>query len=252
MRMHSNTVFITGGSSGIGKGLAEAFHKLGNQVIISGRREHLLQGICAANSGMRHFVLDVMDPGSIRRVATEVIEEFPSLNCVFSNAGVQESHDFSAANQLDEQAILEEINTNVLGVIRVAAAFLPHLTKQQNAVLVNVSSGLAFVPYARFPIYCATKAAVHSFSLSLRHQLKRSGVKIIELIPPYVETELGGVRKGADNKDGPKPMPLDPFIAETMRELAGDADEVAIANAKNLVGASGLETVKKAFAGMNR
>jgi uncharacterized oxidoreductase len=252
MRMHSNTIFITGGSSGIGKGLAQAFHKLGNQVIISGRRGAVLQSICAANPGMRYFVLDVTDSDSVRRVAMEVIDEFPNLNCIFNNAGVQAAHDFSADKQLDEQALVEEINTNVLGVVCVAAAFVPHLKKQANAVLVNVSSGLAFVPYARYPVYCATKAAVHSFSLSLRHQLKNSGVKVIELIPPYVKTELGGITKNAGNNGGPKPMPLDAFIAETMKELTGDADELAIAAAKNLVGASGLQKVKEVFAGMNR
>jgi uncharacterized oxidoreductase len=252
MRMHSNTIFITGGSSGIGKGLAQAFHKLGNQVIISGRRGAVLQSICAANPGMRYFVLDVTDSDSVRRVAMEVIDEFPNLNCIFNNAGVQAAHDFSADKQLDEQALVDEINTNVLGVVCVAATFAPHLKKQENAVLVNVSSGLAFVPYARYPVYCATKAAVHSFSLSLRHQLKNSGVKVIELIPPYVKTELGGITKNAGTNGGPKPMPLDAFIAETMKELTGDADELAIAAAKNLVGASGLQKVKEVFAGMNR
>ena len=132
-----------------------------------------------------------------------------------------------------------------------AAAFVPHLRKQGSAAIVNVSSGLAFVPLARYPVYCATKAAVHSFSLSLRHQLKDSGVKVIELIPPYVDTALGGVSKYASGGNGPRPMPLDAFIAEAMKELAGDADEVAVANAKYLVTASGLETVKRVFGGMN-
>ena len=234
MRMQSNTIFITGGSSGIGRGLAEAFHKLGNQVIISGRREAALMAICEANPGMRSCVLDVTDPASVREIARHVAEEFPDLNCVFNNAGVQKHHDFASGEPLDEQAVLDEINTNLLGVIRVATAFLPHLRKHPGATLVNVSSGLAFVPLARFPVYCATKAAVHSFTMSLRHQLKGTGVKVVELIPPYVATELGRESKTAVPV-GPKPMPLDAFIAETVKALEGDADEVAIGDARNLV-----------------
>jgi uncharacterized oxidoreductase len=251
MKMNSNTIFITGGTSGIGQGLAEAFHRLGNQVIITGRREDRLKSVCAANSGMRYFVLDVADPISAREIARKAIEQFPALNCVFNNAGVQAGHDFSAGTPFDEAAAAAEIDTNVLGTIRVAAQFIPHLSKQQNATLVNVSSGLAFVPLARFPIYCATKAAVHSFTLSLRHQLKQSGIKVIELIPPYVSTELGGPRKNVP-PGAPKPMPLDTFIAETMRELAADADEVAIGDAKHLMVGSDADAVKKIFAGMNR
>jgi len=250
MRIHSNTIFITGGSSGIGRGLAEAFHKLGNQVIISGRREAALMAICEANPGMRSCVLDVTDPAAVREIARHVAEEFPDLNCVFNNAGVQKHHDFASGEPLDEQAVLDEINTNLLGVIRVATAFLPHLRKHPGATLVNVSSGLAFVPMSRFPVYCATKAAVHSFTMSLRHQLKGTGVKVIELVPPYVATELGKESK-AGGQFGPQPMPLEAFIAETMKALEGDADEVVIGDAKKLVAAAGGDSVQKAFSGMN-
>ena len=253
MKMHGNTIFITGGTSGIGRGLAEAFHKLGNQVIITGRREARLKSVCDANRGMRYFVLDVTDPQAIRRVAAEAIGQFPGLNCVFNNAGIQTGHDFSVDGSFDEAAAIEEIDTNLLGVIRVASAFLPHLKKQANAVLVNVSSGLAFVPMARFPIYCASKAAVHSLSLSVRRQLESSAVRVIELIPPYVETELGGPNKtGSLNPGAPKPMTLDAFIEETMKELASGADEVAIAGAKHLVAAAKSDGMKQVFAGMNR
>jgi uncharacterized oxidoreductase len=249
MKMHSNTILITGGTSGIGKGLAEAFHQLGNQVIISGRREDRLRSICAANPGMRHFVLDVTDIASVRNTARKIIEEFPALNCVFNNSGVQRRHNFAAGKPLDDPSMLAEIQTNLLGLIRVSAEFLPHLKNQQGATLINVSSALAFVPLAVFPVYCATKAAVHSFSLSLRRQLKDSNVKVIELIPPYVATELGG--------DGKRPpgalqqMPLETFIAETMKELAADADEIAIGGAKNLLAASAPENVRKLFGAMN-
>jgi len=125
------------------------------------------------------------------------------------------------------------------------------LTRQSNAVLLNVSSGLAFVPLARYPVYCATKAAVHSFTLSLRHLLKASGVTVIELIPPYVHTELGGPRKTA-GRGGPQPMPLEAFIAETMKELETGGDEIAIGDAKNLVAATNTEGLKTIFAAMNR
>ncbi|HMD86827.1 MAG TPA: SDR family NAD(P)-dependent oxidoreductase [Terriglobia bacterium] len=251
MQMHANTIFITGGTSGIGRGLAEAFHTLGNQVIISGRREDRLQDICASNPGMRYFMLDVRDPEAIRTVARNAVAEFPSLNCVFNNAGVQRRLELAPGTPLDEEGLRDEINTNVLGVIRVAGEFIPHLTRQSNAVLLNVSSRLAFVPLARFPVYCATKAAVHSYTLSLRQQLKASGVKVIELIPPYVATELGGPWKSV-GPGGPQPMPLETFIAQAMLELADGSDEVAIGDAKHLVAATNSETLKKVFAGMNR
>jgi uncharacterized oxidoreductase len=250
MKMQSNTIFITGGTSGIGRGLAEAFHKLGNQVIIAGRRENRLHSICAANPGMRHFVLDVMDLSSIKSTARKVIQEFPGLNCVFNNSGVQIRHDFAAGKPIDDTLLVEEIHTNLLGLVRISAEFLPHLKGQKDAALLNVSSGLAFVPLAVYPVYCATKAAVHSFSLSLRHQLKGSTVKLIELIPPYVATELGGIAKVPTG--ALQPMSLELFIAETMNELAGDADEIAIAGAKNLLAASGPESVRKIFLNMNR
>src|ERR1017187_2463575 len=251
MQIYHNTILITGGTSGIGKGLAEAFHKLGNQAIITARREDRLLAVCAANPGMRYFVLDVRDPAAIRDVASKVVAQFPSLNCVINNAGVQRRLEFAPGTPLDEDGLLDEINTNVLGVIRIAAAFTPQLVQQDKAVLENVSSGLAFVPMARFPVYCATKAAVHSFTLSLPHQLRGLGVKVIELIPPYVQTELGGPRQSV-GPNGPQPMPLEAFIAETMEQLVGDGDEVVIGDARNLVAAYNPETLKKMFAGMNR
>lgn len=248
MDMQGNTIFITGGGSGIGRGLAEAFSKLGNRVIISGRRQEALRRVAAANPGIEHVVMDVTDPASIRAVAKDVIARFPKLNVVINNAGVQRGHDFSADGSLDEQAMLDEVNTNLLGLIRCTSAFLPQLKKQGNATLINVSSGLAFVPLARFPIYCATKAAVHSFTQSLRRQLRGSGVNVVELIPPYVATELGGPKP---QQGGPTPMPLDAFIAETMKELESGGEELAIAEAKRLHAAGTTEGAKTVFQRMN-
>ena len=250
MQMQGNTILITGGSSGIGCALAEAFHRRGNHVIISGRREDRLKEICARHAGMAYVVLDVTDPNAIRSVAREVTTDFPALNCVFNNAGVQMRAGISADGSLDEQCLETEITTNLFGPIRVAAAFLPQLTKQAGATLVNVSSGLAFVPKAPFPVYCATKAAIHSWTMTLRYQWQKLGVKVIELIPPYVDTELGGPRKQAKDL-GPQPMPLDAFIAETMKELESDADEIAIADAKKLFAATSPESVKRIFGFMN-
>ena len=250
MKTQGNTIFITGGTSGIGRGLAEAFHRLGNQIIISGRREDRLRSICAANPGMRHVIMDVTDLNSVRPAAQKIIQEFPALNCVFNNSGVQWRHNFASEKPIDDAAMLVEIQTNLVGLIRVSAEFLPHLKKQADATLLNVSSGLAFVPLSVFPVYCATKAAVHSFTLSLRQQLRESKVKVIELIPPYVATELGGMGK-TPPPGAMGPMPLETFITETMKELSGDADEIAIGGSKNLLAASSPENVKKMFAGMN-
>lgn len=253
MQLRGNTILITGGTSGIGRGLAEAFHQRDNQVIIAGRREERLKEICERHPGMRYYTLDVTDAEAIHRVAREVMAEFPQLNSVVNNAGVQMRFDFASANLLDGQNLLKEINTNLLGAIRIGAAFIPHLGKRPGATLVNVSSGLAFVPLARFPVYCATKAAVHAWTLCLRHQLRGLGVKVIELIPPWVGTELGGPEKTAQSTGGGRqPMPVDSFIAETMKELETDAEEIAIGDAKNLVAAACAGPVRKVFSTMNR
>jgi uncharacterized oxidoreductase len=251
MRMHSNTIFITGGSSGIGRGLAEALHKAGNRVIIGGRREQRLEALCSANPGMRYYVLDVTDPHAIQTTKDQLVKDFPGLNWVINNAGVQHRLDLSGSGPLDEAAVNDEINTNLLGVIRVAAAFVPHLMARDNAVLVNVSSGLAFVPLAGQPVYCATKAAVHSLCMTMRRQLRDSGVRVVELIPPWVETELGGMHEIAQNRTERGPMPLDAFIEEAIKALATGADELPIAHARNLAAAACLDSVQRAFGAMN-
>jgi uncharacterized oxidoreductase len=247
MQMSGNTIFITGGTSGIGRGLAEAFQRRGNQVIISGRREDRLKELADAYPGMRYFVLDVTDPESIRDTARQAIAEFPSLNCVFNNAGIQMRTDFALGGPAADEDLVREIDTNLLGPIRVTKAFLPHLRLRPGATLVNVSSGLAFVPMARFPVYCATKAAVHAWTLSLRHQLRDTGVKVIELIPPYVATDLGGPGKP---ESATRAMPLDAFIAEAMKELESGAEEAAVADAKRLVAAACPDSVRKVFSAM--
>ena len=235
MNLTGNTIFITGGGSGIGQALAESFHKLGNQVIISGRRQHALDATIAANPGIKSIILDIEDPASIAAAAQKLTADFPKLNAVLNNAGIMRPEDVKKGNPSAAEAI---VTTNLLVPIRLTAALMPHLLKQPSATILNVSSGLAFVPLAMTPTYCATKAAIHSYTESLRYQLKDTAIKVLEIIPPWVATEL----MGATPSD-PRAMPLDKFIAETMQILATDAQEISVKNVLPLrnVAATGNE-----------
>jgi len=230
MRMTQSTILITGGGSGIGRGLAEAFHALGNRVLIAGRSQGKLDAVTAANPGMESLTVDMADAGSVRAFAAQVTENYPQLNVLINNAGIMRAEDL-----LDPQDSLadaeETIATNLLGPIRLTAALLPALLKQPRATVMNVSSGLAFVPLAMTPTYCATKAAVHSYTESLRYQLKDTSVQVVELVPPAVQTEL----LGKDQADNPMAMPLADFIAEVMQILKAspDAPEVCVERVKS-------------------
>jgi uncharacterized oxidoreductase len=244
MKMTGNTILITGGGSGIGGGLAKAFHALGNRVIVAGRRREVL-----AKSGMDFVLLDTKGRASIATAAAEVIGKFPDLNVVINNAGVQRLHDFSGP--VDEAAIDEEIQTNIMGVIGMTTAFLPHLKRKAAATIINVSSGLAFVPRADYPVYCATKAFVHSFTISLRHQLRKTSVRVIELAPPWVATDLGAGHTTSEAPPGRGPMPLDAFIDAAMKDLASDAEELPVAGARFLYNSGVGDKAGVAFAQMN-
>jgi uncharacterized oxidoreductase len=228
--MHStaNTLLVTGGGSGIGRALAEAFAALGNQVIIAGRRESLLKHVTEANPGMQYVVLDISDAADVQRVAAELIANYPGLNAVIHSAGIMRSENLLAG----ESELDDTVATNLLGPLRLDRALLPHLLQQPHAAIVTVSSGLAFLPLALTPSYCATKAAVHSYSQSLRYQLKDTAVKVHELAPPYVQTELMGERQAND----PHAMPLKAFIAEVMGifQQSPDAEEILVERVKPL------------------
>lgn len=227
MQTHSNTILITGGGSGIGRALAEAFHALGNQVIIAGRRKPLLDEVAAANPGMRAAVLDIEDPVAISDFAAQLVADFPQLNAIIHNAGVMRDESVQSG-ELD--AAEATVAINLLGPIRLTAALLPLLLAQPSATILTVSSGLAFVPLALTPTYSATKAAIHSYTQSLRYQLKSTLVQVIELIPPYVQTELQGARQATD----PNAMPLKDYIHDTMQILSAtpDVTEVIIERVK--------------------
>jgi uncharacterized oxidoreductase len=225
MKTIDNTILITGGGSGIGRGLAEAFHRLGNQVIIAGRGQKTLDETTAANPGMKSITLDVSDPKSIQSFAAQVTKDYPSLNVLINNAGMMRPENLLEALN-DLSAAEKTVTTNLLGPIRLTAALLPSLRKQPRATIMNVSSGLAFVPFAMTPTYCATKAAIHSYTQSLRYQLKATKVEVIELIPPYVQTTLMGDQQANDSRA----MPLDEFIDEVMSILTTqpDAKEICV------------------------
>lgn len=220
MKTSGNTIFITGGASGIGRGIAEAFHRLGNQVIISGRRKAMLDDVTRANPGMASVQLDIQDPQQIKAVAAQLVKDFPTLNVLFNNAGIMPFDD--AAGEIDDDTALATVTTNLLGPVRMTSALLPHLKQQQDAVVIYNSSVLAFVPLAGTAVYSATKAAVHSYALSQRFTLQGSGVRVVEISPPWVDTDL--IYKSGD----PRAMPLPDFIAATMQGLAQGRDEVYV------------------------
>ena len=246
MQITGNTILITGGGSGIGRGLAEQLHAHGNQVIIAGRRKEALDETLHANPGMQAVVFDVESSEGIRDFTAEIISKYPALNILINNAGIMRAENLLAqqADLADAEAI---IRTNLLGPIRLTAALLPHLLAQPAATIINVTSGLAFVPLAFTPTYCATKAAIHSYSESLRYQLRKSSVEVIELVPPYVQTHL--MNGAAD----PRAMPLNEFIFEVMTLLKSvpTPKEICVARVNQLRNAVAEGRYDQTFAGMN-
>ncbi|MEG3086662.1 SDR family oxidoreductase [Sphingomonas sp. PB4P5] len=213
MNISGNTILITGGGSGIGQALAIALQAEGNTVIVTGRREGPLRETVAAHPGMDYAVLDVSDAAAIRAFAAKITTEHTALNVVINNAGIMQVEDL-LAEPFDLDVAEATITTNLLGPIRLTAALLPHLRAQPSATVMTVSSGLAFVPLAATPTYSATKAAIHSYSQSLRHQLRETNVDVIEISPPGVATDLM-----PGHAENPQSMPLDAYIAETVALL---------------------------------
>jgi uncharacterized oxidoreductase len=208
MKTSGNTILVTGGGSGIGRALAQRWHDLGNFVIVAGRRQEALDETIAGRADMAAMTLDVESPGAIDTFAAALIATHPRLNVLVNNAGIMQREDLAARRDL---AVAEAtIVTNLLGPIRLINALVDHLGGQADAAIVNMSSGLGFVPLPAAPTYSATKAAIHSYTVSMRAQLKGK-VEVIDVAPPAVRTDL---TPGQATREGY--MPLDEFADEVM------------------------------------
>ena len=208
MQTSGNTILITGGGSGIGRELAHKWHDLGNTVIVAGRTQASLDETAAGHANIHTMIVDVGDADDLARFAKKVVEVHPAINVLVNNAGIMRFEDITEERELGDAEAT--IATNLLGPIRLIDGLIEHLKAQENAAIINVTSGLAFVPMPRPATYSATKAAMHSYTVSLRAKLEGK-IEVIELAPPAVQTEL---TPGQSTREGY--MPLDEFIEETM------------------------------------
>ncbi len=208
MQTNGNTILITGGGSGIGRELAHKWHDLGNAVIVAGRTQASLDETAAGHANIHTMIVDVGDADDLARFAKKVVEVHPAINVLVNNAGIMRFENITEERELGDAEAT--IATNLLGPIRLIDGLIEHLKAQENAAIINVTSGLAFVPMPRTATYSATKAAMHSYTVSLRAKLEGK-VEVIELAPPAVQTEL---TPGQSTREGY--MPLDQFIEETM------------------------------------
>ena len=200
MKRTGNTILITGGGSGIGQALAHRFHDLGNTVIIAGRQQDALDQAIAGRPNMHGVTVDIDDATAITAFAASVIARFPALNVLVNNAGIMRTETLDVARDLSDAEAT--ITTNLLGPIRLTNALVDHLVSRGDATIVNVTSGLSFVPLITTPTYSATKAALHSYTMSLRAALNGK-VEVVELAPPAVQTEL---TPGQSTRDGYQPL----------------------------------------------
>lgn len=243
MNLASNTILITGGASGIGLAMAERFLAAGSKVIICGRREDKLREARDKQPEFVTHVCDVEQPAQRIALFEWAVHRFPQLNVVVNNAGIQRRVQLAAPENWEQTR--QEIGINLDAPIHLSRLFIPHLTKQKNSAILNVTSGLSFVPLANVPVYCATKAALHSFTLSLRHQLAGLSIQVIEIIPPAVDTDLGGPGL---HKFG---VHVDVFADSVFERLAAGEIEIAYGFAQQASQASRHE-LDATFARLNQ
>lgn len=229
MKLSGNTILITGGSAGIGLALAKKFVELGNEVIITGRSQERLDAVLEEHPKLKGVRSDIADAKAIADLGREMKSRYPKLNVLINNAGAIVYRDV-AVGESDLVALTSEVETNLCGTIRMVSALIDQI-KANKGTIINVSSGLAWVPMMAAPIYCATKAAVHSYTLSLRNQLHPHGVEVIELAPPAVKTEA--TASMADNADVTL-MSTDDLVAAVMKGLGKGEVEILPGQAKQL------------------
>jgi uncharacterized oxidoreductase len=243
MQLTGDTVLVTGGGSGIGRGLAIALHEAGNRVLIAGRRIEALRAVADEYPGIAYMQLDHSDRRSIMRFAEQIERQYADLNVIVNNAGVIALEDLAVSDPDIASAV---ISTNLLGPIVLTSMLLPALRAQRRAAIINVTSASAFVPKAFAPTYSATKSGLHAYTESLRFQLQDSGIQVIEIAPPRVETEMDGT--GDEYAMG-----VDDFIAETLSLMAAepDAAEVIVSAARGLRDAERNGVYAEQFAAVN-
>jgi short-subunit dehydrogenase involved in D-alanine esterification of teichoic acids len=226
MKITGRTVLITGGTAGIGLGLAQRLQAEGNTVVVAGRRKALLDQIVQDHPGLAAVELDVTDPVSVRAAFDDVTTRFPDVDVLVNNAGIALYEDLRTGESLD--AAIDVITTNLIGPLRMSSLFVPFFATRGGGTVVNVGSGLGFVPLPASPTYSATKAAIHSYSETQRVQLAGSGIDVVEIVPPAVRTEFGG------QQDDERAMPLPAFLDEVMTILREEPDvqQVVVDQAK--------------------
>jgi uncharacterized oxidoreductase len=231
MKLTGNTIVITGGTSGIGRELTERLLERGNRVVICGRRKERLDEMRARFPDLSVFPCDVTDEAQRKGFAEWVGANHPAANVLINNAGIQLVTDFTRS--VDLARVRNEVETNLIAPVHFISLFAPLLAKKQGAAIVNISSGLAFSPIALMPVYCATKAAIHSLSLSLRRQMRDLGIGVYEIAPPGVDSELGRERwqKGQSSHGG---MPVAEFVEAMLKSLEADLPEAAIGQAEGM------------------
>ncbi len=243
MKLSNRTVLVTGGTSGIGLGIAEAFHRSGSRIIVCGRDRKKLSAVRKKFPGITALPCDVGEVRQRKNLVAEVLRRFPDLDILVNNAGIQRYIDLKKG--YDElKSGEDEIATNFVSMVELTALFIGHLMSRPSAAVINVSSGLAFMPMLNMPLYCATKAAIHTYSLVLRQQLKDTSVKVIEIVPPMVDTDLN--REGRDRVQLKfRGISLSEYIPTVIKGLENDDEMIFHGDAGKILSESRGESEKR-------